>query len=191
MVNSFRSALYKFIAAILLYIFSSAMLQYITSILIVNISSYKIYIDIILGLLFGYLIVYYFSEMIYWSLRVKYDHSTSAAVRSLFRLLGIGAMLATMAGALSNPTAGVALGGFIGMIIGYASQQTLGQIMAGMFLLLSRSFVIGDKIEIGGITGYVEDVTALFVVISTDDGKLVYFPCNTVLASIIKKYKRS
>jgi len=191
MANSFRSALYKFIAAILLYIFSSAMLQYITSILIIDISSYKIYIDIILGLLFGYLIVYYFSEMIYWSLRVKYDHSTSAAVRSLFRLLGIGAMLATMAGALSNPTAGVALGGFIGMIIGYASQQTLGQIMAGIFLLLSRPFIIGDKIEIGGITGYVEDVTALFVVISTDDGKLIYFPCNTVLASRITKYKRS
>lgn len=191
MANSFRSALYKFIATILLYLFSSAMLQYITSILIVDISSYKIYIDIILGLLFGYLIVYYFSEMIYWSLRVKYDHSTSAAVRSLFRLLGIGAMLATMAGALSNPTAGVALGGFIGMIIGYASQQTLGQIMAGIFLLLSRPFLIGDKIEIGGITGYVEDVTALFVVISTDDGKLIYFPCNTVLASRITKYKRS
>jgi len=193
-VNNFKSALYKFITVILLYVFSSALIQYVMYTFIVetfkiDVSSYKIYVDVIAGLLFGYLIVYYFSEIVYWSFRSKYDHSTSAAVRSLFRLLGIGAMLATMAGAISNPTAGVALGGFIGMIVGYASQQTLGQIMAGIFILLSRPFMIGDRVEIAGVNGYIEDITALFVVISTDDGKLIYLPCNTVISSRITKYK--
>lgn len=105
-------------------------------------------------------------------------------------------MLATMAGAISNPTAGVALGGFIGMIIGYASQQTLGQIMAGIFILLSRQFMIGDRVEIASVNGYIEDITALFVVIFTDDGKLIYLPCNTVISSriinirVLEKFKR-
>ncbi|MEM2137282.1 MAG: mechanosensitive ion channel [Candidatus Methanomethylicia archaeon] len=193
MAKNFRYSLYKFISIIALYIFVSALIQYfvnylLISILNIDITSYKIYIDISLGLSFGYMLVYYFSEMVYWSIRFKYDHSTAAALRSLFRLLGIGAMLTTLAGALSNPTAGVALGGFIGMIIGYASQQSLGQIMSGIFLLLSRPFKIGDKVEIAGIGGYVEDVTALFVIVSTDDGKLIYLPCNTVLGSRIIKY---
>jgi small-conductance mechanosensitive channel len=192
--RNFRHALRKFIATIILYLLTSALTQYIVSHVIVvffniDISGYKIYIDISLGLCFGYLIIQYFSELIYWSIRSKYDHATAAAMRSLFRLLGVGAMLTALAGALSNPTAGVALGGFIGMLIGYASQQSLGQVIAGILLLLSRPFKIGDRIEVGGVVGRVEDITALYVVLSTDDNKLVYVPCNSILGSRLTKYR--
>jgi small conductance mechanosensitive channel len=192
--KGFRHALRKFIATIILYLLTSALTQYIVSYVLVaflniDISGYKIYIDISLGICFGYLIIQYFSELIYWSIRSKYDHATAAAMRSLFRLLGVGAMLTTLAGALSNPTAGVALGGFIGMLIGYASQQSLGQVIAGILLLLSRPFKIGDRIEVGGVAGRVEDITALYVVLSTDDNKLVYVPCNSILGSRLTKYK--
>jgi len=193
LTENFKSALAKLIIFIVLYVSLSAAIQFFfTRILIPltspDIMSYKVYVDVLLALLFGYLIVLSFSNLIYWSLRVRYDHSTSAAVRSFFKIIGIGAMVAVLTGSFSDPTAGVALGGFIGMVVGYASQHVLGQVMAGLFLLLSRPFMIGDKIEVSGVTGIVEDITTLFVIIRTDDNKRVFLPCNSLIGSKIVKH---
>jgi len=193
LTENFKSALAKLIIFIVLYVSLSAAIQFFFTRILISLASpdimsYKVYVDVLLALLFGYLIVLSFSNLIYWSLRVRYDHSTSAAVRSLFKIIGIGAMVAVLTGSFSDPTAGVALGGFIGMVVGYASQHVLGQVMAGLFLLLSRPFMIGDKIEVSGVTGIVEDITTLFVIIRTDDNKRVLLPCNSLIGSKIVKH---
>jgi small-conductance mechanosensitive channel len=51
-------------------------------------------------------------------------------------------MLAAIAGGVAGGAAGVALGGFIGLVVGFASQQVLGQAVAGLFLLIARPFKI-------------------------------------------------
>jgi len=50
-----------------------------------------------------------------------------------------------MIAAIAGGAAGVALGGFIGMVIGFASQQVLGQAISGLFILISRPFKISDQ----------------------------------------------
>ena len=195
MAREFRLALIKLILSIIAYVVVMAFTQYIftESFLIQiyhQIIDYKIYIDILISLGFGYIIVHNFSITIYWTLRMKYDHSTAAAIKSLFKILGVGALLAVIAGSISNPTAGVALGGFIGMVIGFASQKVLGQVMAGILILISRPFKIGDKIEASGVKGVVEDITSLFVVIREDDGKIALIPCSSLIGSKIIKYPK-
>jgi hypothetical protein len=71
---------------------------------------------------------------------------------------------------VAGGAAGVALGGFIGLVVGFASQQVLGQAIAGLFILITRPLKIGDKVVLGGDEGIVEDVSTLFTAIVKPDG---------------------
>nr|WP_245534160.1 mechanosensitive ion channel domain-containing protein [Thermofilum pendens] len=155
------------------------------------IDAYATYISIGLSLFFGYMIIRAFADTVYWTLRAKYPHPTAAAVRSLFTILGIGALLAGIAGGTAGGAAGVALGGFIGMVVGFASQQVLGQALAGLFTLIVRPIRIGDRVNVAGEEGVVEDISTLFTVIRKSDGSLALIPNNMVIGSKIYVLQRA
>ncbi len=158
----------------------------------VDISGYAGYINISFALFFGYMVVRSIANTIYWSMRARYDHPQAAAVRNMIKIVGIGALLAGVAGGTAGGTAGVALGGFIGIVVGFASQQILGQAVAGLFILIARPVRIGDEVTIAGETGRVEDITSLFIIIQKSDGTVVLIPNNMALGSkiyIIKRYE--
>ncbi len=192
-VSKLRRAIIKLILAIASYIIASIVTKYLIEDILYEalkyekVLEYKPYVDLSLALVFGYFIVIAFSNTVYWSLRAKYNHSTAAAVRNIFKILGVGALLASITGSMASPTAGVALGGFMGMVIGFASQQVLSQALAGIFILVARPFQIGEKVSVGGVTGVVEDITTLFTVIRTDDGKVVLLPNNKLIGAQITK----
>ncbi|MEM4745024.1 MAG: mechanosensitive ion channel, partial [Ignisphaera sp.] len=102
--------------------------------------------------------------------------------RNVVRIIGVGAMVAAIAGGVAGGVAGVALGGFLGMVIGFASQQVLGQAVAGLFVLISRPFRIGDEVIVAGEEGIVDDVSTMFTVIKKSDGSRVLIP-NTMIIS--------
>jgi small conductance mechanosensitive channel len=86
---------------------------------------------------------------------------------------------------VAGGAAGVALGGFIGLVVGFASQQVLGQAIAGLFILITRPLKIGDKVVLGGDEGIVEDVSTLFTTIVKPDGVKVLTPNNSILGAKI------
>ncbi|MCG3108522.1 Large-conductance mechanosensitive channel MscMJLR [Metallosphaera sp. J1] len=155
-----------------------------------SISGYQPYVNILLSLAFGYLIIQGFISVIYWNLRLKYDHSTSASMRSIFRLVGVGVLVAAIAGAVAGGASGVALGGFIGIVVGFASQQVLGQAVSGLFLLLSRPFKIKDHISVTGDEGIVEEITTLFTYIAKNDNIIAIIPNNVVFGNKIYLYPK-
>ena len=192
----FRRSLVILITWIALYIVVSATFNgFLIPFLMdigVDISVYTGYINIGFALIFGYMIVRSVANTIYWSMRVKYDHPQAAAIRSMIQIVGIGALLAGIAGGAAGGAAGVALGGFIGIVVGFASQQILGQAVAGLFILIARPVRIGDEVTIAGETGKVEDLTSLFIIIQKGDGTTVLIPNNMAIGSkiyIIKRYK--
>ena len=79
----------------------------------------------------------------------------------------------------------MALGGFIGMVIGFSFQQVLGQTIAGLFLLIARPFKIGDSVIVAGEEGVVEVVTTLFTTIAKADGTKALIPSNTIIGGKI------
>ena len=123
--------------------------------------------------------------------RQKYDHPTAQAVKNVFKMLGIGVLISTIAGSIGGGTAGVALGGFIGMVIGFATQKILGQAIAGLFILITRPFKISDLISIGGDEGIVEDVSIMFTIIKKSDGTTVLIPNNTLIGGKIYIKRRA
>jgi small-conductance mechanosensitive channel len=153
---------------------------------------YAVYVYIIVLLVLGWMIINAVASMFYAMLRPKYGASTAAAVRSLIRILGLGALLAGIAGGVAGGAAGVALGGFIGLVVGFATQQVLGQAVAGMFILLARPFKINDVVDIAGESEVtVRDITALFTVAQRKDGVEVLIPSSMIINSKIVIRQRS
>lgn len=157
----------------------------------INVREYEDYIQILLAIAFGYIIVSSISNVFYWTLRAKYSHATAAAVRNVVKIIGLGALVASIAGAVAGGAAGVALAGFLGLVIGFATQQVLGQAVAGLFILIARPFKIGDLVVIAGEEGVVVDVSSLFTMVRKADNVEVLIPNNTIIGGKIYIKQRS
>jgi len=64
--------------------------------------------------------------------------------------------------------------GAVGLALGLAMQDSLGNLAQGVVLLFTRPFTLGDYIEIDGFLGVVEDISLLHVTICTADRKRVF-----------------
>lgn len=183
------SAMAKTVAYVVIYAIVSASVHWLMSSFLpthnIPAQGYESYVQVLLALAFGYLIVSGVAEFFYWTLSAKYGHTTAASVRNVIKILGIGALAAAIAGGVAGGAAGVALGGFIGIVIGFAAQQVLGQAVAGLFLLIIRPFRIGDSVNIVGEEGVVEDVATLFTTVAKNDGTKVLIPNNAIIGNKI------
>ena len=78
--------------------------------------------------------------------------------------------------------------GLAGVVLGIAAQQSLGNVFAGLVLLLARPFGVGDHVRIragalGGIfDAWVVDMSLTYVTLRTDDGPLKV-PNSAMLAA--------
>ena len=96
-------------------------------------------------------------------------------------------MYARFIPALSNlGNAGLASVGVISIVAGLAAQNTLGNLIAGISLLLYRPFNVGDRLQVtaptGLETGEIESLSLGYTIIKTDDNRRVVVP-NSIMAS--------
>ncbi|KAF0235962.1 MAG: mechanosensitive ion channel protein [Prolixibacteraceae bacterium] len=82
-----------------------------------------------------------------------------------------------------NLTAIFGAAGVIGIVIGIASQTSIGNIVSGFFLVSEKPFEIGDIIRIGDKTGTVYSIDLLSIKIKTLDNLLLRIPNQTVISS--------
>jgi len=75
--------------------------------------------------------------------------------------------------------------GFLGIVLGMASRQTLGALLAGFVIMFSRPFEIGDWVQVGDKEGIVTDITIVNTRIQTFDGEYVMVPNDIVSANEI------
>ena len=72
------------------------------------------------------------------------------------------------------------------ILVGLAAQSTLGNLVAGLSLLLYRPFQIGDSVQLTVPawvqTGTIEDLTLGYTVIKTSEDREIVVP-NSVMAS--------
>jgi len=79
-------------------------------------------------------------------------------------------------------------GGILGIIIGFASQSIVGNLISGLFLIVERPIEIGQQVDIGGNVGIVEDISIISTIIRTYDGLYVRIPNEKVFTSDITNY---
>jgi small-conductance mechanosensitive channel len=126
---------------------------------------------------------------LYRVLAPRVGASHSGVVRLLINLSGLTLVLLATLGLLSVPIQQLLLGGALtGVIVGIAAQQALGNVFAGLVLLLARPFNVGDAIRIrsgtlgGELLARVVAVGLTYVTLETADG-LLSVPNSVMLAS--------
>lgn len=70
--------------------------------------------------------------------------------------------------------------GILGIILGLAFQNTLGSILAGFVLIISRPFEVGDWVRIGDHEGFITEITINHVRLRNLDGEHVVLPNEAV-----------
>lgn len=73
--------------------------------------------------------------------------------------------------------------GVIGLVVGVASQTSIGNIVSGFFLVSEKSFEIGDVIKIGDKAGVVYSIDLLSIKIKTFDNLLLRIPNQTIIST--------
>ena len=77
------------------------------------------------------------------------------------------------------------------IVIGIAAQTTLGNLVAGLSLLLYRPFEIGDRVQLNIpnvpnslVSGTIESLSLGYTVLRDDESRLVIVP-NSVMGSVV------
>src|SRR5215468_11687626 len=94
----------------------------------------------------------------------------------LFSALLVIPQVRAVAGALLASTA------ILGVILGLAAQQTLGNFIAGLLIATSQPVRIGDRVSYAGESGVVEEIGLTYTFIRTVDRRRLVVP-NSKLAS--------
>jgi small-conductance mechanosensitive channel len=94
----------------------------------------------------------------------------------LFSALLVIPQVRAVAGGLLASTA------VLGVILGLASQQTLGNFIAGLLIATTQPVRIGDRVDYAGESGVVEEIGLTYTFIRTVDRRRLVVP-NSKLAS--------
>lgn len=70
----------------------------------------------------------------------------------------------------------------VGLVIGLASQRTLGNFVAGLLIAFAQPLRLGDRVQVEGSWGIVEEIGISYTFIRCEDGSRLVIP-NEKLAS--------
>lgn len=112
------------------------------------------------------------------------DQLTEHQTEIMVRFGNIAILLVVVSGLLTLwglDLSGLLVGaGVLGIVLGLAARQTLGSIFAGIVLIVSQPFTVGDWVELGDNEGTVTHITVMYTEIREFDGKLVAIPNDIV-----------
>lgn len=87
-------------------------------------------------------------------------------------------------------TAILGAAGVLGLALGVASRNSLGNIISGLFLIGERPFEIGNIIQIGDKTGVVDSIDLLSIKIITFSNHYIRIPNETIINSDVVNITR-
>ena len=116
--------------------------------------------------------------------KVKKEHQRSI-IRITYLIIIIFALFLILPILGVDPSGLLVAAGFLGLVIGLASQSVIGNLVAGVFLVIEKPMKVGDQVEVEGKMGYVEDVKIMSTIIRTYDGVFVRIPNEKVFTTNI------
>lgn len=146
---------------------------------------YLIYFQSIQLSIVGYLVIEIVANTAFQlAITAQPSNHTAKSLRSLVRILGAIVVAALVLSYLSqNAGVGASIGTLSALVIGFASQNLLGNMIAGMYLALTRPFKIGDIITVFGNSGIVRDIGLLNCEILMSSGDIMRAPSSSLLTT--------
>ncbi|MEM3832680.1 MAG: mechanosensitive ion channel family protein [Thermoprotei archaeon] len=183
--------IFYFIATAIILSLVSPILGYVKPFLInyFDITTYAPYINSIIIVVFGYLIVNNIAGLFYETSKDKIGVHNANLIKTLIKISGMAIILSILTSVFNvSASAALTMGSFTGLVVGFATQQVLGQAIAGIFLLFARPFKPGDRIRVAGQNGIVQEIDIMYTVILSEDGKnQILIPNGSVIGQVIIK----
>src|SRR5919198_77651 len=73
----------------------------------------------------------------------------------------------------------------VGIVVGFASQRTLGNFVAGLLIAFTQPLRLGDEVEIDGTRGVVEEIGLIYTFVRTDNDDRLVIPNETLASDTI------
>jgi small-conductance mechanosensitive channel len=123
------------------------------------------------------------------------SRSTKTRLTILRRLLLLTAFLVVAAIVLAQFTslgrlaAGIfASTAVLGLIIGFAAQNTISNLIAGILIAITQPIRIGDRISFEERDGRVVDITLSYTFVDPGDGSRIVIPNQLLVAGIVHNH---
>ncbi|WPL18226.1 Small-conductance mechanosensitive channel [Thiorhodovibrio winogradskyi] len=84
-----------------------------------------------------------------------------------------------------NVTPLFALVGGASFIVAFALQETLGNLAAGLMIMINRPFDEGDYVQVAGLAGTIRHVSIVSTTVTTPDNQVIIIPNSKVWGDVI------
>src|SRR5436309_1339044 len=84
----------------------------------------------------------------------------------------------------------LASAGIAGIVIGFAAQKTLGNVLAGIQIALTQPLLIGDIVVVEGEFGQIEEITLTYVTVRTWDLRRLIVPITQLVEKPFQNWSR-
>jgi len=137
----------------------------------------------------GIFLAYALRRLIYkTTYRVTPLHIAKALSNLVYYIIVAVVVIAILSIFGVNVTGVIVAGGIIGIVLGFASQTIVSNLLAGIFLYWDKPFKPGDPVSIENVAGVVEEISIISTRIQTWDGVYVRIPNEKVFTTTIVNY---
>jgi small-conductance mechanosensitive channel len=84
----------------------------------------------------------------------------------------------------------LASAGIAGVVIGFAAQKTLGNVLAGIQIALTQPLLIDDIVVVEGEFGQIEEITLTYVTVRTWDLRRMILPITYFVEKPFQNWSR-
>ncbi|QIR75341.1 mechanosensitive ion channel family protein [Sulfurospirillum diekertiae] len=115
-----------------------------------------------------------------------FDMTLSKFVASVVKMLIFAAMIIIALGKVGISIAPfVAAIGAVSLTAGLALQGSVSNYAAGVLLIISRPFKVGDTLSIGNFYGVVEEIKLSYTVLRNEDEELITIPNKKMIGDVL------
>lgn len=111
-------------------------------------------------------------------------------IRVVTVLLWIIVVISILSALKVNTTSFVTILGACGAAIAFALKDSLSNVAGGLIIIMTKPFLSGEFIEIGGTSGIVDSIDLLTTHLHTVDNKSVIIPNGIISTSVLTNYSR-
>ena len=146
---------------------------------------YGPYLKIGVVAVIGYFVINSLANVFY---KLSYDalKNNAEIIRILIRIIGAIVVISVIISYLSqDPLIATSIGTITAIVIGFASQNVLGNLISGLYLAITRPFRIGEKVTMFGNTGIIYDIGLMYSRLRTDEGDIILAPNISMVTTTI------
>jgi len=118
--------------------------------------------------------------------RLEFDAHVENTIRLILRVVTVVVATTTLLTVYELPaTLFLGSSAIVGAALGFGSSQTINNIVAGFYVIISRPFAVKDYVKIGDIEGQVEEISINYTKLYTPSFNLILVPNVQVMNSRI------